>query len=671
MKIKKRIISTAAASVMAVSSAFIAPGCALGREITVVMNGTELKFEQAPKIVDGTTLVPMRGIFEELGMTVSWNDGSKTVTAVKNGKSAVITVGSKTAKINGETVELPADPVLENGTLMVPLRVISEALGVEVGWNDYTVTMTKTEKETDDEWKNNTGSIDLTSMTVSGSGLAASDNVIKITQGGDYTVSGTCADGMIYINTEDRVKLRLSGVNLTNPNGPAIFFDNCDKGFITISKDTENFLSDGAEYTVDAKGTIFSNDDLEIKGGGSLTVVSEYKHGIASDDDIKIEEGIISITAAGDGIHANDGVSVTGGTITITAMGDGIQSEDYVNIEGGEINVTTNGEVEENNNFGFGGGMKGGMDPGRVMGGRKGNMENPPEPPENGNHAEMPEMADNANPPMRPEDRTPPMEGDRPADVVNPSQPPENGAAQSETELPSTKGIKAETNLIISGGTVTVNSADHALHSAGTIFIGGGKLSLSSQKGKGISAHVNLVIDDGEIEVTKSTEGIESKGLFCINGGTVRVNASDDGLNAGGTNGRDVGADSGHSMYINGGYIYVNAQGDGLDSNGIMYILGGTTVVNGPTSSGNGALDSGGSIAVKGGTLIASGSSGMAEAPRSGDSAQPSFVYNMAQTQQAGDILRVEDSSGNEILTYRAPKLYQSIVYSSPELKIG
>ena len=246
-------------------------------------------------------------------------------------------------------------------------------------------------------------------------------------------------------------------------------------------------------------------------------------------------------------------------------------------------------------------------------------------------------------------------------------QPSEDG---TEDETSSTKGIKAGSNLIIRGGEITVDSADHALHSAGLIYINDGLLNLTSQHGKGITAHVGLSIDGGTINVLKSTEGIESKDRFCINGGTIHVTASDDGLNAGGTNGRDVGT-NGHALYLNNGYIYVDAAGDGLDANGVLYILGGTIIVNGPTNNGNGALDSGGSVVAEGGTLIASGSSGMAEYPRGNDSTQHSVVYNLSQTQAADDLLRIEDADGNEILTYYASKPYQNIVFSSPLLEEG
>ena len=85
-------------------------------------------------------------------------------------------------------------------------------------------------------------------ITVSGEGISVNGSVVNITAGGDHVVTGTLTNGMIYIITEERFILRLKGANITNSNGPAIYFENVDKGFITISKDTVNYLTDGSSY---------------------------------------------------------------------------------------------------------------------------------------------------------------------------------------------------------------------------------------------------------------------------------------------------------------------------------------------------------------------------------------------------------------------------------------
>ncbi|MBQ2941121.1 MAG: carbohydrate-binding domain-containing protein [Clostridia bacterium] len=194
----------------------------------------------------------------------------------------------------------------------------------------------------DDAWKENTGKINLTDMTVTGAGITVSEGDIKITRGGDFTVTGKSEDAMIYINTEEKVKIRLSGMSLTNPDGPAIFFDNADKALITIEKGTENYLKDGETYKEDAKAALFSNDDMEIKGGGKLIIEALYKHGIAGDDDVVIENGIISITSKEHGVKANDLLNILNGEITVTSKeGKGLKADKEVLIEGGKITLVS------------------------------------------------------------------------------------------------------------------------------------------------------------------------------------------------------------------------------------------------------------------------------------------------------------------------------------------
>ena len=188
-------------------------------------------------------------------------------------------------------------------------------------------------------WKNNTGTIKLgNTITYTGEGIQVDGSVVKITSGGDHDVSGTLTNGMIYINTKEKVKLRLSGVNITNSNGPAIYFDDVDKAFITISNNTVNYLSDGSTYIYeDAKGTLFSNDNLEIKGKGTLNIISNYGHGIASDDNISIENGNISVKAVKDGLHSKDELKISGGNIYIEAESDAIDAGEEIDISDGTV----------------------------------------------------------------------------------------------------------------------------------------------------------------------------------------------------------------------------------------------------------------------------------------------------------------------------------------------
>jgi len=82
----------------------------------------------------GTLLIPLRSMFEQMGATVSYDAGSKTVTVSKAGAEVKVTVGKPEVVINGETRPLDVPPLIYQGTVLVPVRVISEGMGAYVQW---------------------------------------------------------------------------------------------------------------------------------------------------------------------------------------------------------------------------------------------------------------------------------------------------------------------------------------------------------------------------------------------------------------------------------------------------------------------------------------------------------------------------------------------------------
>lgn len=112
--------------------------------VKVVVNGQLVTTDEAPRIVNGRTLVPIRVISETLGVEVAWDGPTQTVALDKDGQQITLTVGSHTARIDGREVALEAAPILvaENtaGRTMVPLRFVGEALGAVVGWDGETRT---------------------------------------------------------------------------------------------------------------------------------------------------------------------------------------------------------------------------------------------------------------------------------------------------------------------------------------------------------------------------------------------------------------------------------------------------------------------------------------------------------------------------------------------------
>ena len=112
--------------------------------ITVSVNGQQLSFDQPPILQDDRTLVPMRGIFQALGASVSWDEPSQTVTATSGSDVILFRVGEAGLYKNGNLVyTMPVPAQIVNDRLLVPLRAVAESMGASVGWDEasYAVTI--------------------------------------------------------------------------------------------------------------------------------------------------------------------------------------------------------------------------------------------------------------------------------------------------------------------------------------------------------------------------------------------------------------------------------------------------------------------------------------------------------------------------------------------------
>lgn len=179
----------------------------------------------------------------------------------------------------------------------------------------------------------------------------------------------------------------------------------------------------------------------------------------------------------------------------------------------------------------------------------------------------------------------------------------------------SAKGIKAENEIYINSGTITIKSYDDAIHAnndgslengsspLGNISIGGGSLTIDASD-DAIHADGTINILGGEIRVESAYEGIEGNIINVSNGNTY-VYATDDGLNA-------ASGKSNPAINVSGGILDVNVptngDTDGIDSNGTFTVSGGVVIVKGPgsaSSSGSpsAAIDTDGAVSITGGTL--------------------------------------------------------------------
>lgn len=548
------------------------------------------------------------------------------------------------------------------------------------------------------------------SITLSPDGSTSTDasvridgQTVTIIQAGTYQIAGTLDDGALIVESAENAKITLvlGGVNIKNSIGAAIQISTADDVTIELSEGTTNVLQSGEEVDIATAteseeasgGALQSKADLKIKGKGSLTVLGYLNNGIHCTKDLKIKNGNISVTALGHGIKGKNSVTVSGGTVTVTSGKDGITSDEteneekgFVTIEDGEIIITSAGDgVSAETTLTVTGGVIS-----IISGGGSANAQQKTD--------NMRDWWDFDN-------------------------------SASDDNSASCKGLKAGKALVISGGSITIDAQDDALHTDGDMTISGGECILSTGD-DGAHAALSLTVLDGKITVLTSYEGLEANQIT-LAGGELDITASDDGINAnggsdgfsggfgGGFGGRrsnmnsqsgdmtppdnsnmqtppDGNAPSGNPptmpgqdaadstttddttdkqpvLLITGGKITVNADGDGLDSNGDLRVEGGDITVNGPSNGGNGALDigteNGGVGFISGGTLIALGTSSMTENFGS-TSTQCAFLVTM-NSFGAGETITITDSQGNVLYTGVTVKSANSVVFSSADLVVG
>lgn len=532
---------------------------------------------------------------------------------------------------------------------------------------------------------------------IDGEGATSEGETVTISQACTYILSGTATNGRIIVSADKtaEIKLIFNGVDITCADNAPLLVSKAKKVYIVLEDGTENVLTDSASYSLgeddsNTDGAIFSKADLTINGSGTLTVNANYKHGIVSKDDLVITDGNINVTSASTAMVGKDSVKISGGTFNISASTNGIKSTNteasdkgFISVTGGSFTVVANNDTfeaetvlsMEGGSFDIttGGGsanasMKSDGTPNKNwqndMGNGGGGPNGMGRPDDNGNGT-------GGKPPAMP------TSDDTGLTIETAANRTTDSTDTTDNTSTSAKALKAGNEVNISGGEFKIDSADDSVHSNGNIVITGGNISVASGD-NGMHADGNLTISDGTVDITKSYEGIEGS-IVTIDGGTISVVASDDGINCAGgsdTGSTDrMGADQfssqdGVELNINGGTVTIDADGDGLDSNGNFTMAGGTVYVCGPTNGGNGALDYNGTATVTGGTLIACGAVGMEEG--FGDSStQYSVLHDLGSTVSANEKLTITDSDGKEILSFTPTKTWQSVVFTSADLKEG
>jgi nicotinamide riboside kinase len=108
---------------------------------SIIAKGRTLKFDTPPVIKEGRTLIPVRALTEAFGATVAWDPATQKVTISNGTTEIVLNLESNTAYVNGAEVTIDVAPTTINSRTIVPLRFITETLGLKVDWDDETDTI--------------------------------------------------------------------------------------------------------------------------------------------------------------------------------------------------------------------------------------------------------------------------------------------------------------------------------------------------------------------------------------------------------------------------------------------------------------------------------------------------------------------------------------------------
>ena len=389
---------------------------------------------------------------------------------------------------------------------------------------------------------------------------------VSITAAGTYVFSGDCDNGSITVKKGvTGVTIVLNGLTLTNDDSAAITLNKTAEASLIAAAGTTNTVADTANSNDEnAAVKVKSGATLAIGGTGTLTVDGNAKNGIkgAADAVITVAEVKLSINAADDGLSCDDELNITGGTLNITAGGDAVKASPdtgenpdttslgNVTISGGTLTLNATGDgVQADGDLTISGGTF--------------NVT------ANGGHTTT--LTDDSA---------------------------------------SCKGFKAGRTLTVTGGTLTVDSADDALHANTDVTISGGTLTLATGD-DGVHADNDLVIgtkgastSTPRINITASYEGLEGT-TVTVYSGDIDVAASDDGVNAANST---LGERSDkYAINIAGGDLYIDAGSDGLDSNNDINITGGKVEVYGADAMMDAAIDYDGTFTLSGGTLFGAG----------------------------------------------------------------
>ena len=200
---------------------------------------------------------------------------------------------------------------------------------------------------------------DFTVIKKDGTEIKPSSGVYKITEEGEYTLSGNLPEGSVTVEAANdaKVKLILNGASLTSSETAPIYIKTAASADVETAPGSYNTINDNRPAAEESdgedtpNGAIYAECDLKISGTGTLIVTAKHDNGIKTKDDLVIKNVTLKVTAYGNALKGSDSVTVQSGEIIlISETSDGIKTKNTdvsdkgsqrgtVSIEGGKIDI--------------------------------------------------------------------------------------------------------------------------------------------------------------------------------------------------------------------------------------------------------------------------------------------------------------------------------------------
>ena len=482
------------------------------------------------------------------------------------------------------------------------------------------------------------------------------ENIYTITAAGTYSAEGILEDGQIVINAKDaEVVLELNGATISSTFDSPIKALKAEKLEISAKKNTENGIYDNRDTKVVddenlGEGAINAKCDLKLKGAGVLVVEGNYNNGVHTTKDLTIQKEELYVLAYNNAIKGKNSITMNSGNVTaVSKNGNGLKTDNtdvsskgnqrgIISINGGTLYVdSTYDAIDASYNM----------------------------------------VVDENN--------------DESVDTVITIKTGKNATYSSNYSSvdTSSKGLKADNDITINAGTITIAATDDAIHAnygdefdnggtgAGTVNIFGGVIGIASGD-DGIHADHTLNVNNGSITITNAYEGLEANHIN-FNGGEAHIYATDDGVNAANK------VNETPTISVAGGFLDITiAKGDtdGIDSNGTYSQTGGVVVSRGsPNNASNMStgLDCDNGATIYGGTFIAF--NGVEKNPTTGNGVLYAYYGTTGQGGPGGPGGRANGvtfasgqytlSGGDMSFSFYNQYVYSKFLVYSDQLKTG